>query len=133
MGFLFLLQLLNENFEIRKRLQQILLVFNIQAIFVWLRQNGHNLKIRIGDRSAGKPIVEQYEVAKQVAMDMYKHTKLIIVFRFYNSRRMKGRKQFNLKIKQFNSLYCVSFLCVPLVISNESDLQSVITEDYHSN
>jgi hypothetical protein len=73
---------LNERFGVYNRLERIFIYFDLQSRIEEIHSSGHKLKVQIGNRAAGKPLVDQYEITKKVAIEMINHTKQIIVIVF---------------------------------------------------
>jgi hypothetical protein len=67
-----------DYFQVKERLQK-------------LHHTAHIVKIQLGNQGMGKPLVDQYEQLKQIAIDMIANTKEIIVDSIYD-RRLKEKK-----------------------------------------
>jgi hypothetical protein len=71
---------LYEYFAIEKRLRDI-------------HRIGHFVKEQLGKKAIGRPVVDQYESAKQMAFEMMDQTKRIIAAQQYQRRNEELYKQ----------------------------------------
>jgi hypothetical protein len=66
------------RWRVLDRVKGVLNYFYVKERLTKLHQTAHIVKIQIGNQGLGKPIVDQYEQMKQIAMDMIANTKEII-------------------------------------------------------
>lgn len=91
---------LNERFGVADRLKRVFQYFDLHSRIEEIHRSGHNLKIEIGNRAAGKPLVDQYEITKKVAVEMINQTKYIIVI--ISNKRKQRRRRTSLNIDHTN-------------------------------
>jgi hypothetical protein len=111
-----------EDWRVIDRLGHIADYFLVKERLQKLHHTAHIVKIQLGNQGMGKPLVDQYEQFKQIAIDMIANTKEIIV-EYIDDRKQKERK-LNI-LHDFVHSTCSYFVDLTIIVVLRSALDDV--------
>lgn len=73
-----MVQTVFQKLQVKDRVNQLLEYFQFDDRVSQLRKTAHIVKLQVGNRAMGKPLIDQYEQIKKATIDMVQNTKEII-------------------------------------------------------